>query len=90
MSKYILSYNLNSISYGYEKLPAKLNNLGKSIYIYRGLWLLKSELEKNEIFNQIRDAFNQKDDFLLFKIEESPLGTLDEKKYDEILQLLHD
>lgn len=89
MSKYILSYNLNSISYGYEKLPAKLNNLGKSIYIYRGLWLLKSELEKNEIFNQIRDAFNQKDDFLLFKIEESPLGTLDEQKYDEILQLLN-
>ena len=33
MSKYILSYNLNSISYGYEKLPAQLNSLGNALYI---------------------------------------------------------
>lgn len=41
MAKYILSYNLNSISYGYEKLPSKLNLVGKPLYIYKGLWLLK-------------------------------------------------
>ena len=35
MAKYILSYNLNSISYGYEKLPSKLNLVGKPLYIYK-------------------------------------------------------
>lgn len=49
MSKYILSYNLNSISYGYEKLPSQLNNLGSALFIYRGLWLLKSDLDKTTI-----------------------------------------
>lgn len=41
MSKYILSYNLNSISYGYEKLPAKLNTLGNALYIYKGVMAFK-------------------------------------------------
>ncbi|WP_432722068.1 hypothetical protein ABLV88_08120 [Staphylococcus equorum] len=90
MSKYILSYNLNSISYGYEKLPAKLNTLGNALYIYRGLWLLKSDLERNQIYESIKNSFNSNDDFLIFKFEESPLGMLSEQKYDEILQILND
>ncbi|WP_436865849.1 hypothetical protein [Staphylococcus pseudoxylosus] len=48
MSKYILSYNLNSISYGYEKLPAQLNSLGNALYIYSGLWFLQSDLDKTQ------------------------------------------
>lgn len=90
MAKYILSYNLNSISYGYEKLPAKLNNVGKSLYIYRGLWLLKSDLDQTTIYESIKSSFNSNDDFLIFEIEQSPLGTLSEQKYDEILNLLND
>lgn len=88
MSKYILSYNLNSISYGYEKLPSQLNNLGSALFIYRGLWLLKSDLDKTTICEKIKTYFTSTDDFLIFEIEQSPLGTLSEQKYNEILQLL--
>ncbi|PHK48635.1 hypothetical protein [Staphylococcus edaphicus] len=88
MSKYILSYNLNSISYGYEKLPAQLNALGSALFIYRGLWLLKSDLNKNTICEKIKTSFASTDDFLLFEIEQSPLGTLSAQKYTEIQQLL--
>lgn len=90
MAKYILSYNLNSISYGYEKLPSKLNLVGKPLYIYRGLWLLKSDLDQNTICENIKSAFNSNDDFLIFEINQSPLGTLSAQKYDEILNLLND
>lgn len=88
MSKYILSYNLNSISYGYEKLSSQLNNLGSALFIYRGLWLLKNNLDKTTICESIKTYFTSTDDFLIFEIEQSPLGTLSEQKYNEILQLL--
>ncbi|MGI2286350.1 hypothetical protein ACY2C7_07760 [Staphylococcus cohnii] len=90
MAKYILSYNLNSISYGYEKLPSKLNLVGKPLYIYKGLWLLKSDLAKKTICETIKSVFNSNDDFLIFEINQSPLGTLSEQKYDEIINLLND
>ncbi|WP_241957931.1 hypothetical protein [Staphylococcus equorum] len=69
MSKYILSYNLNSISYGYEKLPAKLNTLGNALYIYRGLWLLKSDLDRNEIYDSIKNSYNSHYEFFIFIFE---------------------
>ncbi|MEY8600656.1 hypothetical protein [Staphylococcus shinii] len=88
MSKYILSYNLNSILYGYEKLPAQLKSLGNALYIYSGLWFLQSDLDKNTICESIKTSFNDTDDFLIFEIEQSPLGTLNAQKYSEIQKLL--
>ena len=58
------------------------------MYIYRGLWLLKSDLDQTTIYESIKSSFNSNDDFLIFEIEQSPLGTLSEQKYDEILNLL--
>lgn len=84
MTKYILSYNLNSIAYGYEKLPTQLN----ALYIYRGLWILNSSLDQSTICNKIKSSFNSNDDFLIFEIAQDPLGTLNEQKYIEVQRLL--
>lgn len=88
MTKYILSYNLNSIAYGYEKLPTQLNALGNALYIYRGLWILNSSLDQSTICNKIKSSFNSNDDFLVFEIAQDPLGTLNEQKYIEVQRLL--
>lgn len=81
MSKYILSYNLNSISYGYEKLSSQLNNLGSALFIYRGLWLLKNNLDKTTICESIKTYFTSTDDFLIFEIEHIVVFIMLHKSY---------
>src|SRR5699024_8308533 len=90
MAKYILSYNLNSISKGYEELPAKLNNVGKSLNIYRGILLLKTDIDKDNIYESIKSTFNLNYDFLIFEIIQNNLRNLSEQIYDEILNLFND
>lgn len=57
-------------------------------YIYSGLWFLQSDLDKNTICECIKSSFNATDDFLIFEIEQSPLGTLNAQKYSEIQKLI--
>ncbi|PTH90651.1 hypothetical protein BU108_13695, partial [Staphylococcus xylosus] len=59
-----------------------------ALYIYSGLWFLQSDLDKNTICECIKSSFNATDDFLIFEIEQSPLGTLNAQKYSEIQKLI--
>ncbi|MCD8890961.1 CRISPR-associated protein Cas2 [Staphylococcus nepalensis] len=89
MSKYVVSYDVNKGGQNYSELIKYLESFTKKVHIQESVWFIQSDLSKSSISNNIQNILDTNDEFLVYLLNDSPYGSVDDDVYHDFKEFFN-
>lgn len=81
MSLFLLTYDLRQPGQDYDKLTDAIKALDSN-HIMQSVWLIKTDMERTDLFNRLHGLITKNDEMALVEIKGQPSAALDSDKYE--------